>query len=382
MQSKKKIYMKIAIDYFVALCLLFLIIVVLPKLVVFFMPFVIGYIISIMANPIVKFLESKVKIVRKHSSALIIALVIFLLCFLIYWIISVLVDQAIGIYNAMPEKVEIVKTEFNQFLYKFQRLYDGMPKMARNYVDKIKTGFNNDGLAGGFVISISTASTAVKGIAEVLLSTIFSILSAYFFTADRDNIVKKINKYIPTAINEKLNMIYTYFTTAVGGYFKAQFKIMIILIAIMFVTFEIMDINYSFLISLGIGILDFLPVFGTGAVLWPWAAYEFIIGDYKKAIIFMVLYVVCQLVKQFLQPKVVGDSIGASPMLTLFLLFFGYKIGGLVGIIIALPAGLVLINLYRAGTFNTLIDDTKFLINEITKFCRDNNVSQEKEKEK
>ena len=69
-----------------------------------------------------------------------------------------------------------------------------------------------------------------------------------------------------------------------------------------------------------------------------------------------------------------GDSIGINSFTTLFLLFIGYRIGGLLGILIAIPLGLVLINLYKAGAFDVLINDTKYLINLITKFQNDNKV--------
>lgn len=367
-KSKKMIYLKIAMDYGIALLTLLFIVVCIPKIIAFFLPFVIGYVISIIANPIVKFLEKKLNIVRKHGSAIIIVSVILLVCFAIYWIFSVIIGQAIGLIDDMPQTLVSMKEQINEIINKFYHIYEKLPDFAKNYLSKIKEGFSNSGLEDGSLLSISGASTAVKSVAEVLLSIIFTILSAYFFTAEKENLGDNIDKIVPQIWRDKVKMISSYFTTAVGGYFVAQFKIMIILVAIMFITFEFMDVNYSFLISLGIGLLDFLPVFGTGAVLWPWAAYTIIVGEYSRGITLVVLYVVCQLVKQFLQPKVVGDSIGISSLTTLFLLFIGYKIGGLVGILIALPLGMVVINLYRAGTFDVLIEDAKFLYTDINEF--------------
>lgn len=367
-KSKKMIYLKIAMDYGIALLTLLFIVVCIPKIIVFFLPFVIGYVISIIANPIVKFLEKKLNIVRKHGSAIIIVSVILLVCFAIYWIFSIIIGQAIGLIDDMPQTLVSMKEQINEIINKFYHIYEKLPDFAKNYLSKIKEGFSNSGLEDGSLLSISGASTAVKSVAEVLLSIIFTILSAYFFTAEKENLGDNIDKILPQIWRDKVKMISSYFTTAVGGYFVAQFKIMIILVAIMFITFEFMDVNYSFLISLGIGLLDFLPVFGTGAVLWPWAAYTIIVGEYSRGITLVVLYVVCQLVKQFLQPKVVGDSIGISSLTTLFLLFIGYKIGGLVGILIALPLGMVVINLYRAGTFDVLIEDAKFLYTDINEF--------------
>lgn len=375
--NEKKKYIKIAIDYIAFLIALIFVVAFLPKLVIFFMPFLIGWIISAIANPIVKVLENRVKILRKHSSAFIIAFVIGVVCFVLYLVGSIVGNQLYNMIKEMPDMVASFKVQTADIVNKMSTLYDRLPESMQAYILRIKheiTSFDGGTFS---VISISNASSAVKSVAEVVFGMIFSILSAYFFTAERDIIADSAKKYLPEPITEKLQMIVSYFATAVGGYFKAQFKIMIILVAIMFVVFQAFGVNYSFLIAIGIGLLDLLPVFGTGAVLWPWTVYLLLTGKYYFGVALVILYFICQLVKQFLQPKMVGDSIGLSPLTTLVLLFFGYKIGGLVGILIAIPLGLVIINLYRAGTFDILVDDTRFIIGKITIFCEENMIKKE-----
>ena len=78
-----------------------------------------------------------------------------------------------------------------------------------------------------------------------------------------------------------------------------------------------------------------------------------------------VLYAVTQLVRQVIQPKLVGDSIGLNPLLTLVFLYIGYKSGGLFGMIFAVPVGLIILNLIKAGAFDYLINDMKILIEGI-----------------
>lgn len=368
---------KIGLDYMMAILTLIFAVFLLPKLIVFFMPFFVGFIISSIANPIVKFLENKVKILRKHSTAVIIVLVIGLVVLLMYLLGSLLANEIYGLIQDLPEMVAGIKEQTEVYIDRFYDVYEKLPGGIQSYLMKIKDGIALPSDGANSLLSISNAGSAVRSVAEIILSVIFSILSAYFFTADRDILLDLAKKSIPDAIRTKISMIFSYFATAVGGYFKAQFKLMIIIIGILFVVFQIFGVHYSFLIALGIGVLDFLPVFGTGAVLWPWAAYLFLTGNYYFGVALVVLYFVCQLVKQFLQPKMVGDSIGLSPLTTLVLLFFGYKIGGLIGILIAIPIGLIIINLYRAGTFDVLIDDTKFIAHNIMKFCRNNKVNED-----
>ena len=122
------------------------------------------------------------------------------------------------------------------------------------------------------------------------------------------------------------------------------------------------------LIALGIACLDFLPFFGTGAVMWPWAVVKFLSGDYAMAVGLLIIWGVGQLVRQIIQPKIVGDSIGLAPVPTLFLLYIGYKIGGVLGMIIAIPVGIIVVNLYQAGVFDTARDSVLILAKGINSF--------------
>ena len=74
---------------------------------------------------------------------------------------------------------------------------------------------------------------------------------------------------------------------------------------------------------------------------------------------------VTQVVRQPLRPKRVGDSVGLNPLVTLLLLYIGYRIRGVIGMIIAVPLGMVLINMCQAGAFDYIFDDVKILINGI-----------------
>lgn len=99
-------------------------------------------------------------------------------------------------------------------------------------------------------------------------------------------------------------------------------------------------------------ILDFMPMLGTGTVLIPWAVCCALGGKLPLAAGLLVLYAVTQVTRQLIQPKMVGDSIGVDSMTTLVFLFVGYRMGGLTGMIVAIPVGLILIQLYEAGAFD------------------------------
>ena len=86
---------------------------------------------------------------------------------------------------------------------------------------------------------------------------------------------------------------------------------------------------------------------------------------YKITAGLVIIYAVSQVVRQLLQPKLVGDSMGMNPLVTLLLLYVGYKIKGVFGMILAVPLGLVLINMCQAGAFDYILDDVKILVEGI-----------------
>lgn len=370
-ESRFLTYIKIIVNLMFAIGILLILILVVPKLLGFFMPFVIGWVVAMIANPLVKFLEKKVKILRKHSSALIIIIVIAAIVGLLYLIISMLFREIKLLAGDLPDILEYIELQLEQLSIRLQQISSDMPSFIQEFINKIieNTDINlTDYEPREDMFSFSVASNLAQNIAEIFFIVIITILSAYFFTAKRDEFMESIKKVMPKSIIDGGRLIYDNFTKAVGGYFKAQFKIMLVLAVIMFVGFEILSVPYSFLLALGIALLDFLPVFGTGAVLWPWALIDMLTGNYYRAIGLIVIYLICQILKQVLQPKMVGDSIGISPFSTLIFLYIGYKLSGVVGMIFGVPVGMVIVSLYRVGMFDRIIKGFKIIIHDINEF--------------
>jgi sporulation integral membrane protein YtvI len=369
--SKLQIYVKIIVNFIFAIIISLLIIFAVPRLLGFFMPIIIGWIVSLMANPLVRFLEKKVKLLRKHSSIIIIVTVIIAIVGILVLISALIFKEAKQLMEDMPILISDFSNKFEQFTNYLDERSANLPQGIRNTVDnfflQIKDYVNNFANNPNKP-SMDKVGLIAKNVAEGFLYVIVTILAAYFFTAYHDVMSVGLKKHLPGSITNYWSLIYNNFKAAFGGYFKAQFKIMLVLIAIMFIGFEILQVGYSFLFALGIAFLDFLPVFGTGLILGPWAIIEMISGNYLKAVGLVVIYVICLIVKQVLQPKMVGDSIGLHPFATLILLFVGYKLYGVLGMILGIPIGMVLVNLYRIGMFNRLIRGFKIIAHDINEF--------------
>lgn len=371
--EKKAVYFKIIINILLYIAGVTLLIVLLPKVLGFFWPFVAAWILASIANPLVRFMDDKIRIRRKHGTVIIIILVLAAVVGLIYGIIAFLAAQVLSLIDHWPEMYNQIEITISSLSDKLSGFYDSMPAVIQGVLTSLGESLENFASdlfkgAGSGGSAISAAGTATRSVFDILLNTIIMFVSAYFFIADRDKFGNGIRRMVPESIMKKIDMVISYFKRAVGGYFKAQFKIMLILIVVMGIWFGFMKVPYYALLALLVGFLDFLPVFGTGAVLWPWAVYCLITGEYLRAALLAALYVVCQLLHQLLQPKMVADSIGISPVMSLFLLFIGYQYKGVIGMIVALPVGLVVINFYRAGTFDSILAQVRYLCRGIGNF--------------
>ena len=364
-------YLKIMANLLVAVLTIVLIFYFAPKVLVFFMPFVVGYIISAIANPPVRFLEKHLKMVRKHGSAIIIIGVLAVVILILYLAVVKIGEEVVHLINNLPEIYESLSLEFAAIGDNLQVLAERLPEDMQTSIANITSDLSSylrDLVHAAGAPTFEAAGNFAKNVPGTLIAIIMCILSAYFFTADRDKIAAGLKENMPGGILERVLFVIGDLKRVVGGYFKAQLKIMVVVYVILVVGLLILKVDYALLVGFLIAFLDMLPFFGTGTVLGPWAIIKLLSGDYRMAIALIVLYAVTQIVRQVIQPKIVGDSIGMNPLATLFFMYIGYKLSGVIGMIVAVPVGMIIINLYKAGIFDNQIRCVKELVHDVNEF--------------
>lgn len=335
------------------------------ELLGFFMPFVIGWIIASIASPVVIWLEKRVKLIKKWGSALMIIGVLGMVGLLIYLLASTIAREVISLIQNMPEMYQDLETGMDTIGESLNGIFRLLPAGVQ---ETWHTMMDNLEQTMGDIIgklsepTVSAAGRFAKGIPSALIATIVTFISAYFFIAEREDVIVWAKRIAPNALVSRMTMVVDNLKYAVGGYFKAQLKIMAVVYVLLLAGFLVLRIHFSFLLAFLIAFLDFLPFFGTGTALIPWAVYKFMMGNYKMVAGLLILYGITQLVRQLIQPKLVGDSMGLRPLVTLVLLYAGYKAGGVFAMIFAVPVGLIVINLYHAGAFDYILDDAKILV--------------------
>lgn len=369
--SRKRTYLKVFLNLGISLCILLVCVFLLPRIIIWFMPFVTGWIIALIASPLVHFFEKRLKIRRKAGTAFVIISVIALVILAGYLIGAQLVEQIAEFIGDVPKLWEAAQEDFAQIGEKLSVALKYLPSELQLTINSI-TG-NVQEYFGGIMESISEPTITALGnfvgsLPNIVISVIMSLLFAYFYVADKGYLSGLLEKAIPDSVLVRLQMIKRGLTKAVGGYFKAQLKIEVWMYLLLGIGFSILQVKYAFLIAIGVAILDLLPFFGTGTVLIPWAIIKFLSADYKMVIGLLIIWGVGQLARQLIQPKIVGDSVGLAPIPTIILLFVGYRVAGVIGMIIAVPIGIIILNLYEEGVFNTTINSLKILYAGISNF--------------
>lgn len=366
-------YAKIFLNMGISIAGIILVIWLGPKLLGFFMPFAIGWIIAMIANPLVRFLEKRLKIVRKHSSAVIVVGVLAAIIVCAYLIIAKLVVEGVQFARDLPGMYHSAEAEIRLMLENISDLLRFLPKNMQNTLSELGNNLSEyiGTLISGFgVPTMEAAGNVAKNIPNMLIQVLVTILSSYFFIADKDKLTEQLHGMIPKSVQKSLDMLSAYFRNVVGGYFKAQFRIMGIVAVILFIGLLILNVDYAVLLAILIAILDFLPFFGTGTALIPWAVVKLFTGEYQMAVGLVITYLVSQLVRQLIQPKIVGDSMGLNPLQTLVFMYIGFKFYGIAGMILAVPAGLILIKLYEAGVFDDITNGVKEIVKDVNTFRR------------
>lgn len=366
-------YSKAVVNLAVAAVLFLAVFFLLPRAIMFFAPFVVGWIIALIAGPLVRFFEEKVKIKRKVGSAFVIIMVIALVVLLIYLLCSWLVNQVVGFVGALPDMWAGLEEDLASMGRTLSVLADKLPGDAQlklnDFAEQIGT-YLGDLFGKIGTPTIAAAGNFAKQLPTVFIGMIMALLSSYFFVAEREQINVWFRKNTPAVIQLRYHAMRHSLVKSVGGYFKAQLKIEVWMYLLLVIGLGVLGVDYYALIALGIAFLDFLPFFGTGTVLIPWAVIRMFTADYKVAIGLLIIWGGGQLARQLIQPKIVGDSMGVPPLPTLFLLFVGYKLGGVIGMIVAVPLGLLIYSMYQEGAFETTKQSIMILVAGINRFRR------------
>lgn len=169
----------------------------------------------------------------------------------------------------------------------------------------------------------------------MLVFLVVLFLSCYYFSADDGRLWAGCTSLLPARLRQKLPGLRGSMSRFCKGYLRAYLILGLITFGEMFLGLSILGVPYTFLLALVIAVVDFLPVFGTGTVLIPWAVVALVTHDMRQGLGLLILYGVSVIVRQIAEPRLIGKSLGLHPMLSLTVMYAGLCLFGLPGMLIS-----------------------------------------------
>ncbi|KUK10539.1 MAG: hypothetical protein XD50_1170 [Clostridia bacterium 41_269] len=314
-------------------------------------PFIIGWVISSLIEPIVNYIEKNFKIKRGWAVFICLAAIFTLLIAVLAVGLSKLAAELIGFSKIFPKYTDDLTKYFTGALYNIKDIY-----RIINVSPQLIKGFsgNLSSLLGSFTDIISnTANTILmfltNFVPNLLLILVISILASFFISRDKHVIDFLAAKILPDSVYEMYIAISEDVGKALFGYIRAQLILMLITAIQTVIGLYILGVKYALTMGLVVGLVDILPILGPGAVLIPWIIFEIIKGKFFMAVGLTIIYAFIIIVRQLLEPKIVAENIGLHPLATLISIYVGLKLFGFIGVILG-PIFLVIAKAASRGS--------------------------------
>ena len=334
------------------------------KLSIFYFPFLLAFIIASIVEPLVKWTAKHTNVDRKVAAIIVMIVVSVIIIGMIAWGITVLISEASNLLHGLNDYTEKIYNWFQGVIssinfekFRISEQFSGILQSSTQEIINVSSNWVKNFLNSMLEIISSLPTTVVY--------VVITLLATYFICADRLYILDQVEHHFPRTWVKRFTLHLREILTSLGGYLKAQAILIIIaffqvLIGLIVLKHLGMNVQYPLLAALGIGFVDALPILGSGSVIIPWAVISAINGDIKLAISLIIILVIISIVRQLIEPKVVSKHIGIHPIFTLIGMYTGFKISGIIGLLIGPIAIIILKNVYGTlidkGVFKSIMD--------------------------
>ena len=314
-------------------------------------PFIIAFISASLVEPVVRFLSNKVRLPRGVASTIsVLSLLVLLILagiFLSTTIWSEGKTLLAGVPGMIKEMIEYLKAALNGSNSLLAFLPDNVLDNAFNYVANYDYSSLLTGSLGSLVLGY--AGNVVTYIPNALIFFIVTVVSSVFMSISFPTVKQFIlaqfkPKYQELVVDVKKSLFST-----VGKYLRSYSLLMLITFVELFVFFLIFGFKPALPMAFLIAFVDIMPVLGVGTVLIPWSVFSLLTGAPWQALIIICMYIVITVVRQILEPNIIGDHVGMLPILTLFCIWVGLKLFGFLGMFLVPITVVILKDLQADG---------------------------------
>lgn len=297
-------------------------------------PFVVALILAAAIEPLTRRLSKKQKVTISRSLAALMGtvMVVAVVVFAIFGLGNLLVAQAREVIEILPDYYPVLAQNILDYFAYLEESIDLLPGEVVQGIDSMLSELGDFGTRFVSSAAISLYRYAVS-LPEMLLFIILAILSIYFISRDWLNIQEGVKKQIPDSWMDKYLIFRRDMLSALFGLIRATLIFMAVTFTQIFIGLHVLRVQYVFLIAVIITIFDALPVIGAGLLLIPWSVYAFITGNFKLGVGLLIIQISVSVVRQVIQPKILGDQIGIHPLPTMMAMYAGFKLFGVSGLI-------------------------------------------------
>ncbi|KAB2954365.1 sporulation integral membrane protein YtvI [Heliorestis acidaminivorans] len=327
---------------------------ILGRLTIYLFPFIIGTAIAVLIDPVVEFLTKNTRFSRGWSTLISLFFTISIISFALFFITSRLVVELLKIAANLPspQKISDFFTSWLDAAEPYYALLYSSPEVVST-LQRV----TSDGLVTVKNMMVSLSNFLLETLAalpEFFTVLLFTIIATFFISRDKRLVLGLIYGILPRNRAKQARQVIIEMGRAFIGFIRAQFILITITGILTIIGLYIIGIEYAFTIGVLAGMLDILPIVGPGLLFIPWIGWELLTGNYGLGAKLALLYGFIAITRQMIEPKVVADSIGLHPLITLLAIYVGLRAFGFIGIIIGPAVVLLLLSFYRAGIFREM----------------------------
>ena len=309
------------------------------------LPFVVAFCVGVPINKLSQRINQRTRVPKKLFAVIFVLLTLSVIALLVYYGLNRLLSEIEELVSfsqssggGVGDMVDGVLGRIDSFARKLPILNE---LSGIEGFEKIKSGIDG-GISGLFSELIDRLTSSipvfalefVKRTPRALLTLLVTVLASFYFATDYDGIKERGSSMLSGKTGEIAKKSSEVAAKALKSYVKAYLLLMLITFVEVFIGLLLLKRSYAFIIAIGVAVVDLLPFFGTGAVLVPWAIISFIMGNHGTGTGFLVLYGVVTIVRQVVEPKIVGANLGIHPLATLFSMFAGLSFFGFFGMLL------------------------------------------------
>lgn len=300
------------------------------------LPFIAGMALAYFLDPVADFLE-RLGVSRLIATVLIVFFFIMAFIFSLAVFLPLLTNQAYAFAKHVPTLVTKLQAMIASTESSWLRELIG--EEGASLQDTINDWMGQG--IGWISAVLKQVWSSGKALVDVLSLLIITPVVAFYMLFDWDNMVKKIDGWLPRDHRGSIRDVMIDINSAIAGFVRGQGTLCLILGAFYGISLSILGLNFGLLIGIFAGLISFIPYVGsiTGLVVSIGVALVQFWPDWIPVAIVAGIFGVGQFVEgNILQPKLVGESVGLHPVWLMFALFAFGSLFGFTGLLIAVPA--------------------------------------------